>query len=266
MADAVAICLEAIALAGEDKTGTVANCSLGLNWSPYTNEMEADAGKKRPTALPNVTTPLEIKILAHFTNWVANVTRWAAAASSKGGGHVPVGAIILDQEVFSDGASLDPHIRAGVTQKNNAYYRASKAGAPDAVVIQYNRGAWNRCPPAAQTCPAQYRNGTHGECADPTRDSVGIYCRPDGFYRSWQYTLEPDEEGDGLALSLYTVPEIRNTVQQFNRTVQTAMEYGLDRVTPFICLGCGYMRDVLYANGGSYLFRFGWDYDGAPIN
>jgi hypothetical protein len=34
--------------------------------------------------------------------------------------HVPVGAIMLDQEVFSGGASLDPNIRRGITLKNNA--------------------------------------------------------------------------------------------------------------------------------------------------
>ena len=39
------------------------------------------------------------------------------------------------------------------------------------------------------------------------------------------------------------------------------MALGLTTVTPFICLGCGFMRDVMYPGGGSFLFRFGWDYD-----
>eukprot|EP01051_Picozoa_sp_SAG22_P023954 SAG22_NODE_6415_length_859_cov_1.293421_1_plen_58_part_10 len=51
------------------------------------------------------------------------------------------------------------------------------------------------------------------------------------------------------------------THDQFNRTVQTAAALGLTTVAPFICLGCGYMRDVMYPGGGSFLFRFGWDYD-----
>jgi hypothetical protein len=125
-------------------------------------------------------------------------------------------------------------------------------------VIQYNRGAWNLCPPAAPTCPPQFRNGTHGECTDPEE---GIQCRPDGFYRSWYYTLEPDELGDAMAVSLYSVPELANTIRAFNKTAETAAAHGLDKVAPFICLGCGYMRDVMYPNGGSFLFRFGWDYD-----
>ena len=254
VAEAVAICLEAIALAGGK-----GNCSLGLNFSPYINEMETDEAKKIPTTLPNITTALETKSLARFTDWVVNVSRWAAEASKQGGGHVPVGAIMLDQEVFSDGASLDPRIRAGITQKNNAYYLACKAGAPGATIIQYNRGAWNLCPPAAPTCPAEFRNGTNGECTDASIH--GIACTPDGYYRSWFYTLAPDEEGDSLAVSLYTVPELTSTINQFNRTVEAAAALGLDAVAPFICLGCGYMRDVMYPNGGSFLFRFGWDYD-----
>lgn len=213
VAEAVAICLEAIALAGGK-----GNCSLGLNHSPYINELESDEAKKIPTTPPNITTPLERTGLARFTAWVANVTRWAAEASRRGGGSgagahlVPVGAIMLDQEVFSGGASLDPRIRAGVTQKNNAYYRAAKAGAPGAAVIQYNRGAWNLCPPAAPTCPVEFRNGTHGECTDPSIH--GIACTHDGYYRSWYYTLAPEEEGESLAVSLYTVPELTSTINQ----------------------------------------------------
>jgi hypothetical protein len=254
VAEAVAICLDGIA-----EGGGKGNCTLGLNFSPYINEMEQDETKRLPTTPPNVTTATEIKFLANFKVWVANVSRWAAEASASGGGHVPVGAVMLDQEVFSDGASLDPNIRRGITQKNNAYYQASKAGAPGAEVIQYNRGAWNLCPPSAPTCPLEFRNGTHGQCTKPS--GGGIWCTAEGFYRSWYYTLDADEKADAMAVSLYTVPELTNTIRLFNKTAETAAAYGLNKVAPFICLGCGYMRDVMYPNGGSFLFRFGWDYD-----
>ena len=69
------------------------------------NEREADEAKHRPIVPPNMTTPIEVHALAYFTTWVANVSKWAAEAS---GGRVSVGAIMLDQEAFSDGASLDP--------------------------------------------------------------------------------------------------------------------------------------------------------------
>ena len=216
--------------------------SLTLKASPFQNEREADEAKHRPIVPPNMTTPIEVQSLAYYTTWVANAMKWAAEAS---GGRVSVGAIMLDQEAFSDGASLDPSIRRGVTEKNNAYHKASKAGAPGADVIQYNRGAWNLCPPAAPTCPIEFRNGTHAECTDPKENTDGIWCTEDGYYRSWQYTLDPDELGDGASVSLYTVPELTNMIQLFNRTAQTAKEHGLEWVSPFICLGCGYMRDVM---------------------
>ena len=67
--------------------------------------------------------------------------------------------------------------------------------------------------------------------------------------------------GDSLSLQVYSVPEIRNTVKAFNRTVHSAAKLGLNKVAPWICLGCGFRRDVIYPDGGSVLYRTVWDYD-----
>ena len=86
-------------------------------------------------------------------------------------------------------------------------------------------------------------------------------CTFDGWFRDWWYTLAPDELGDSLSLSLYSVPEIRTTMLAFNRTVQTAAKLQLKKVVPWMCLGCGFRRDVLYPLGGNVLYRAVWDYD-----
>ena len=72
---------------------------------------------------------------------------------------------------------------------------------------------------------------------------------------------DPDEMGDSLSLQVYSVPEIRNTVKAFNRTAHSAAKLGLTKVAPWICLGCGFRRDVLYPGGGSVLYDTVWDYD-----
>ena len=59
----------------------------------------------------------------------------------------------------------------------------------------------------------------------------------------------------------------------FNRTVQNAIVHGKEKVIPYVDLGGGYHRDVLYPEGGSVNYNNIWDYDvsysfllGAMIN
>ena len=137
---------------------TTHNCSLALNWSPYVKTMEAAKATHHP-ADPTKTTPEELRYLATFSAWCTNATRWAALASAANGREVRIGAVILDQEAFNAGADPNPDVRAALTEKNNAYYRAAQLAAPGAEIIQYNRGGWQICPPGEPTCPAEYRNG-----------------------------------------------------------------------------------------------------------
>ena len=136
---AVEICQEAIRAGG-------GNCSLSISWSPYISQdapCNFPNGSKVPYAV-NVTTALELRILNEFKAYLVNVTRWAANESRVGNLNVPVGAILLDQEVFQTGSSLDPAIRKATSQKNNAYYNAAKQACPLAEIIQYNRAPRRR--------------------------------------------------------------------------------------------------------------------------
>jgi len=184
---------------------TTHNCSLALNWSPYVKTMEAAKATHHP-ADPTKTTPEELRYLATFSAWCTNATRWAALASAANGREVRIGAVILDQEAFNAGADPNPDVRAALTEKNNAYYRAAQLAAPGAEIIQYNRGGWQICPPGEPTCPAEYRNGVHGECTDPKLQRPAIPCTSDGFFRDWPYTLDEAELGDSMSVSLYQVP------------------------------------------------------------
>ena len=236
------------------------NCSLALNWSPYAKAQHGGAD-------PTKTTAAELAYLREFGEWASNATRWAATASAQLGRDVRVGAVILEQGAFWQGASSKPEVRAALTAKNNAYYLAAQLAAPGAEIIQHNRGGWQLCPPGRPTCPEKYRNGTHDECTDPklkrATDGVDQSCHSDGTFRNWSYTLDEDELGDSMSVSLYQVGELWNTVRVFNKTAETALAHGKQRVAPFVCLGCGFKRDVHSEknDGGRWGFTFDWDYD-----
>ncbi len=255
--DAVNLCYHA------DGCGTTAgctsshNCSLALNWSPYVKTLEAAKATHKP-ADPTKTSPLEESYLAEFSAWAANVTRWAAQASAHNGREVRIGAVIFDQEAFNSGADPDPDVRAALTAKNNAYYRAAELSCPGAAIIQYNRGGWQICPLGEPTCPVEYRDGVHGECTDPKLYRPVIPCDAEGYFRDWPYTLDENELGDSLSVSLYQVPELTSMIAIFNRTANTAMAHGISKVAPFICLGCGAKRNVQYPNGGSWVNTNEW--------
>eukprot|EP01047_Picozoa_sp_COSAG01_P052004 COSAG01_NODE_5423_length_4272_cov_4.074766_3_plen_335_part_00 len=69
--------------------------------------------------------------------------------------------------------------------------------------------------------------------------------------------------GDALSLSVYQVPELSDMIKILNKTAETALAHGKTRVAPFICLGCGFKRDIYGEknDGGSWAFTFAWDYD-----
>ena len=242
------------------------NCTLSLDWSPYIDESE-HLGTRID---PRITTPLEQKALATFEIFLRNVTRWAAEASAAqpGGHHITVGAIGLDQEQVcgfcwshaADG-SCNASTFDAITQKNNLYAEAAARLLPGAEVIWYDRGGVHRCMPAALTCSSFDEHGVCQEQKQPWMLEPPVPCDAEGYRRNDCSTLAPDEIGDSLSVSLYSVPEIGRTVQEFNRTAANALAHGKSKVVPYICLGCGYKRDVLYGYGGSVLFSKTWDYD-----
>ena len=92
-------------------------------------------------------------------------------------------------------------------------------------------------------------------------------------------TLE--EKGDGFATSLYSIPEIGQTREQYRQTVANARAHNISSVTPCkphdpcwtlwrkapvpavavragLALGTGYRRDV--ATGGTNYWEKAWDY------
>ena len=78
---------------------------------------------------------------------------------------------------------------------------------------------------------------------------------------------------DSFATSLYSVPEIGQTRQQYRLTVQNAAEHNVSSVTPWIALGSGYRRGITNTSLGSNYWDSAWDYGyeyswilGAEIN
>jgi hypothetical protein len=252
----VAICIEA-----------GGNCTLSLDWSPYINEAEHLGSRIDP----RITTPLEQTSLRTFETFLRNVTQWAAIASAAHpvpGHNITIGAIGFDQEQIcglcwshSPDGGCNASTYEALTAKNNAYARVAAQNLPDAEVIFFDRGGVHRCMPAALTCS---RFDSHGVCVEKKESwmlEAPVPCDAEGYRRNDCSTLAVDEIGDSLSVALYTVPEIARTVQEFNRTATNALIHNKSKVVPYICLGCGYQRDVLYPYGGSSLFSQTWDYD-----
>ena len=187
------------------------------------------------------------QLLATTTNASANAT-----AEERKGKPPPVrvSALLLDSEKLQGwGASGRDNItiKAAITRKHDLMYNASKAVFPDAIVEQYDKG----------TIEDEKSMSTKGTSKAWAPWSV--------------YTLE--EQGDSFATSLYSVPEIGQTRQQFRLTVQNAVEHNVSSVTPWIALGSGYRRGITNTSLGSNYWDSAWDYGyeyswilGAEIN
>ena len=57
-------------------------------------------------------------------------------------------------------------------------------------------------------------------------------------------------------MALHTVPEIGNTREMFRRIVQNADQHGVQDVTPWMALACGYRRNIATFDK----WDFDWDY------
>ena len=253
--NAVAIC---IAAGG--------NCSISVDTSPYISEVE----KEEKRIDPRVTTPTEVASLANFKLWATNVTRWAANASkvlSGGKYDIKVGSIGYDQEQLcgycwsqADDGTCNVSTYDALTAKNNLYYDAAAEALPDAEIIWFSKGGYTPCTPSETTCT---KFGAHGVCEEKKANFPLKHrnCDSEGWAANECYSLSPQEKGDSYSVALYTVGELDATVDALNRTVQNAISHGIHKVVPYIDLGGGYHRDVLYPLGGSYNYNKIWDYD-----
>eukprot|EP01051_Picozoa_sp_SAG22_P013967 SAG22_NODE_1630_length_3944_cov_1.550585_4_plen_257_part_00 len=247
VSDAVSICVAA----GGD-------CVISVDWSPYIGEVEKEGTRVDPRR----TTPHELAALSSFKAWARNVTRWAEKASKQlpGGHDIKVGAIGFDQEQLcgycwshAEDGTCNASTFDALTTKNDAYYDAAVECLPDAEIIWFSKGGFTPCVPNGLTCT---KFGEHGVCDEKKEGwmlSEPQNCHADGYMPNTCFSL--DEKGDSYSVALYTVGEIDAAVEVFNRTVQNAIAHGIDKVVPYVELGGGYQRDVLYPLGGSYLCK-----------
>jgi hypothetical protein len=149
-----------------------------------------------------------------------------------------------------------------VTAKNNLYYAAAAESLPGAEIIWFNKGGYTACSPYHLTCK---KFGTHGVCEEPQTSGLPPWqpCHSDGFEPDTCYTLAPEEKGDVFSVALYSIPELRLMIDAFNRTVQNAIQHNVSKVVPYLDLGGGYRRDVLYPLGGGRSLAKIWDYETA---
>eukprot|EP01052_Picozoa_sp_SAG31_P002972 SAG31_NODE_109_length_24587_cov_111.480848_3_plen_284_part_00 len=161
----------------------------------------------------------------------------------------------------SDG-TCNVSVYDAVTAKNNLYYEAAAESLPGAEIIWFNKGGYTACSPYHLTCK---KFGAHGVCEEPQATGLPPWqpCRADGFEADTCYTLAPEEKGDVFSVALYSVPELRLMVDSFNLTVQNAVRHNISKVVPYLDLGGGYRRDVLYPLGGGTILAKIWDYETA---
>lgn len=207
--------------------------------------------------------------LRMFTERLALVKTWVEAEGAE------VGAVLIDNERWDWRRGFAPGEgaawRAAVTRKNNLIYNATHGAFPSADVLLYDRGAvgraaspsgWNtngyvRCGPSRLAQPPREPARPRSRIA---RAAGRLPPRPLPSAPA-QYTNAPDELGDAFALSLYTVAEIGYTREAFNRTVAHARSCGKATVTPWLALGCGYVRDTAWWHWDykyNYPFGYSW--------
>lgn len=202
------------------KTGAL----IEFNYSPW----ETDASPFPRHVLPMYEGPEEAAELALFAKKCGDAAALLTAANAKLGTAVNFGGILFDQErwcsdcydYFNITNVTEAVYRASITRKNNLFYKAATACAPDAHIELYARGAVGR-----------------GSGPSATVERTGW--RTGGGY----YTLEPSElpgAGGSLGVSLYTLPQIGVMRESFNRTVALAKLKGVPSVTPWLSLGAAY--------------------------
>jgi hypothetical protein len=172
---------------------------VGINYSIWARVFPKDAA-------PTENYDAAVKELKIFADRLQLIKAWANQYS------VPVGAVLLDSEVFRvQGDDLTSDWNQAITQKYNAAYLVVKRIFPKAVVEWWGSG-WQRS------------------------------AAPSGWSVSPHFTFK--EKRDSLSCSLYAVPEIEGMRETYRRTVELADSLNIQRVTPWVALACGFRRDM----------------------
>ena len=185
------------------------NASLGVSYSPWVdyvpNYTQGPAHWPPPTD-----ESFEADVIGYFTENMARIVQWVAAANAALGTCVPVLWVAFDSEVMCMGSH--PEWADAVTRKNDLFYNASKAALPDASVQWYGRGDtqfWDWC-----------------NCWSPNS------C----------FTLR--ERGDGtLGTEMYMLWNRSLSEATYTRAAATAMAAGQPHVTPYFAFGAGWLPD-----------------------
>ncbi len=167
--------------------------------------------------------PTYIAELSFFKERMEVVKNWVKESNQKYGTDVQVSAILLDSERFeirNDSNLWNDAIRDNL----DSIHKLAKEIYSNARIEWYGRGmieAW-------------------------------AY---DGWSRTPYFTGK--EIKSSLSCSLYTVPEPDRMRELFRRTCKLADELGIEDVTPWVALGCGYKRHTTELQK----WVKDWDYD-----
>lgn len=159
---------------------------------------------------PTVAGAAEQPELAFYAKQLDNLKKWLPTVGS---GKIKLGAVLIDSEKFRFTSNSSAAFKAALTRKHNLVWNATRERFPDCRIELYDRGAVEKW----DTQPTWTVNN--------------------------MYTLE--EQGESLAVSLYTVPEIWNMRGRMTHTVALAQSPAGNRsgttrsVTPWLSLGAG---------------------------
>jgi hypothetical protein len=183
------------------------NASLGVSYSPWIDYLPNYT--LGPAFWPPPTDEsFEPAVLGYFSENMARIVAWVAAANAALGTCVAVRWVAFDQEVMCYGSH--PEWADAVTRKNNLLFYASKAAFPGASVQWYGRGDlqyWDWCACwAPNTC----------------------------------FTMR--EQGDGtVGTEAYMIYNASLTAATFAHAAATAAADAQPFVTPYYSFGAGWL-------------------------
>jgi len=185
------------------------NASLGVSYSPWVDFLpNFTLGPKFWP--PPTDESFEPAVLGYFSENMARISAWVAAANAALGTCVAVRWVAFDQEVMCAGSH--PEWADAVTRKNDLFYNASKAIFPGASVQWYGRG------------DAQF----WGWCSCWAANSC--------------FSLR--EKGDGtLGTEAYMIYNSSLTEATYARAAAAAAAAAQPFVTPYYAFGAGWLPD-----------------------
>ena len=181
------------------------NASLGIDYSPWVDYVP---NSLQPSCPPPTDESFEPAVIEYFTENVARIVQWVAAANAALGTCVEIRWFAFDSEVMC--MRGHPQWADAVTHKNDLFYSAAKAILPAASVQWYGRGDqqyWDWC-----------------SCWSPND------C----------FTMR--EQGDGtVGTEMYLLHNRSLSEETFARAAATAAFAAQPHVTPYFSFGAGWL-------------------------